>query len=607
MRRTVAALLGCLLMLSSSWSFALGSAAQQGAPQGAPTAPSEDSSQSSTSPSPASGPAADASSSQASSATASQANPGSTANSSATAAGPAAPQRNPYNPYRLYPDLAPPVPAAPPPIDESQVTLGTGQLPAGDLPQTESSDTSLFGSLPDLGGPADATISRGEESEVGQMLIKQVRDAHMLLDDPEVKDYLQGLGMRLASEAHDPDQQFHYECMKDPQINSFATFGGYIFIYTGLILITQNEAELAAVMAHETGHVVQRHIARDLLAQSHMSIANIAAMLAAVAIGVAGRGNNGEAAEGAMAMAQAVEFQKSINFTRGEEIEADYVGIHLLAAAGFDPYEMAAMFEQLGQTEGLQGGEIPAILQDHPVTPERIAAARARAAQFPRLAHYSESQSYAFIKERVRVLSATADDHVAEYYARLSAARPLTPAERYGQALVQMQDGQAALAVGTLRELRNRYPELVLLYSALGQALAGAGQMHAALAEFNEAEELFPRNVPLTVHYAETLMKAGKPQQAHQVLLDLFNLVDPTPPQIQLTALAANAAGDTADAYYYMGEYNLANGDLGLANQELELALRMPHLSNVQRERYRALLLQVREWMREQQQARHGG
>jgi predicted Zn-dependent protease len=493
-------------------------------------------------------------------------------------------------------------------VNESQVTLGTATLPPTDLPQTESTDTSLFGSLPDLGGPAEVTLSRADEAQIGQMVLKQIRDAHLLLDDPEVKDYLQGLGMRLASEAHDPDQQFHYECLNDPEINSFATFGGYVFMFTGLILLTQNEAELAAVMAHETGHVVQRHIARDILEQSHMSVATIAGMLAAIAIGVAARGaGSGEAAEGAMAITQATAFQKGINFTRSEEIEADYVGIQLLAAAGFDPYEMAGMFEQLQQSEGLQGSEIPAILQDHPVSPERIAAARERAGQFQRLPHYVESQSYAFIKERVRVLAATPDEHIERYYPDIRAARPLTPAERYGEALVQMQTGQAAAAVATLRELQDEYPQLVLLYSALGQALAAAGRNQAAVAQFAMAERLFPRNVPLTVHYAEVLMKIGEPQQAHQLLLDLFNLVEPTPPQIQLTALAASAAGDNGDAYYYMGQYNLANGELGLANQELELALRVPHLSNVQRERFRALLEQVRGYLREEQQSRHGG
>jgi predicted Zn-dependent protease len=331
-------------------------------------------------------------------------------------------------------------------------------------------------------------------------------------------------------------------------------------------------------------------------------------MLAAILIGVAGRGSpgSGEAMEGALAMANATALQKSINYTRSQEIEADYVGIQLLAAAGFDPREMAAMFEELAQSQGLDGNEIPALLQDHPVTPERLAAARVRAAQFARLDRYGESEDYAFIKERVRVLSAAPEQHISQYYADLRANRSLTPAERYGEALAQIQSGRAAAAVPALRALQAQYPELIMLYTAVGQALASAGQQQAAQAQFAQAEQLFPRNVPLTVHYAEELVAAKQPGQAHALLLDLFNNVDPTPPQIQLTAQAASAAGDTGDAYYYMAQYNLANGQLGLANQELELALASPQLSNVQRERFRAQLLQVRDWMREQQASRRG-
>ncbi|HEX4052124.1 MAG TPA: M48 family metalloprotease [Steroidobacteraceae bacterium] len=518
----------------------------------------------------------------------------------------------PYGPYGDQP--AHPAPAQPGAAagttlpDPAAAALGNSALSSA-VPQTETADTSLFGTLPDLGGPAYAMITRSDEDQIGQMIVAEIRNAHLLLEDPEVDDYLQQLGMRLASQAHDENQSFHYRCMNDDEINSFATFGGNVFMFTGLILQTRSEGELAAVMAHETGHVVQRHMARAVEAESHLSLVSTAAMLAAVLIGVASRGNPGagEASEGAMAMAQATAFQKSINFTRSEESEADYVGIQLLAAAGFDPAQMANMFETLAQSEGLDGNEIPAILQNHPVTPERLAAARARAAQFPRLARYSESEDYAFIKERVRVLSATPEQRIDQYYANLRVNRPLTAAERYGEALTQIQDGRAAAAVPTLQALQGQYPELIMLYSALGQAYATAGQERAARAQFAQAERLFPRNVPLTVHYAEMLIKNGKPDQAHALLLDLFNNVDPTPPQIQLTAQAASAAGDTGDAYYYMAQYNLANGELGLANQELELALATPQLSNVQRERFRAQLLQVRDWMREQQQARHGG
>jgi predicted Zn-dependent protease len=518
----------------------------------------------------------------------------------------------PYGPYGDQPahpaPARPPAPASTSPPDPAAAALGNPAL-SGALPQTVTADTGLFGTLPDLGGPAYARVTRSDEDQIGQMIVAEIRNAHLLLEDPEVDDYLQQLGMRLASQAHDENQSFHYRCMNDDEINSFATFGGNVFMFTGLILQTRSEGELAAVMAHETGHVVQRHMARAVEAESHMSLTSTAAMLAAVLIGVAGHGNPGsdEAMEGAMAMAQATAFQKSINFTRSEESEADYVGIQLLSAAGFDPQEMANMFETLAQSEGLEGNEIPAILQNHPVTPERLAAARERAAQFPRLAHYGESEDYAFIKERVRVLSATPEQRIDQYYANLRANRPLTAAERYGEALTQIRDDRAGAAVPTLRALQAQYPGLIMLYTALGQAYAAAGQERSARAQFVESERLFPRNVPLTVHYAEMLIKNGQPDQAHALLLDLFNNVDPTPPQIQLTAQAASAAGDTGDAYYYMAQYNLANGELGLANQELELALATPQLSTVQRERFRAQLLQVRDWMREQQQARHGG
>ena len=484
--------------------------------------------------------------------------------------------------------------------------VATSNSPAPSPSYGLAGNSSLLGSLPDLSGPAYSYVTRTDQMQIGRMITKEIRDANLLIEDPEITDYLQTLGLKLASQAHDDQQTFTYHCMRG-EINAFATFGGNIFVFSNLILATKNEAELASVMAHETGHVVQRHMERELQARSRMSIASTAALLAGILMAAAARGNNGEGMEGALAMSQAIAMQQQINYTRTQEIEADYIGIQLLSGAGYDPYEMAAFFEELQRAYGMEMAEIPALLQDHPVTVERIAAARARAAELPRPHSSVESQSYPFIRERVRVLAAPPDASIQQYYATLSRHRALTAAERYGQALIQMQNGSAATAVPTLRALQTQYPDLILLYSALGEALEAAGHHQESLALFADSERLFPRNAPLTIHYAETLMRAGQPQQAHQLLLDLFNNVEPTPSQIFLTAQAANAADDSGDAYYYMCEYNLENGDLALANQELELALSSPKLTNVQRERFRARLLQVREWMREQQQSRRGG
>ena len=83
--------------------------------------------------------------------------------------------------------------------------------------------------------------------------------------------------------------------------------------------------------------------------------------------------------------------------------------------------------------------------------------------------------------------------------------------------------------------------------------------------------------------------------QLREILLDLFNTVPPTPEQARLTALAANAAGDVADSYFYMSEYHLMSGDLPLAMNQLQLALAVPKISEVQRARFEARLEEVQQ------------
>ncbi len=115
---------------------------------------------------------------------------------------------------------------------------------------------------------------------------------------------------------------------------------------------------------------------------------------------------------------------------------------------------------------------------------------------------------------------------------------------------------------------------------------------------------LFPRNVPLTVHYAEALLANGDPKKAHGILLDLLNNVPPTAQQVRLIALAASAAGDTAEAHYYMAELHLIKGDATMAADQLRLALSIPGLNSVQTARFSARLEQIQEWVDKEQKAR---
>jgi predicted Zn-dependent protease len=447
--------------------------------------------------------------------------------------------------------------------------------------------------LPDLGSPSAAVLSQTDEYRLGAMVAKELRDQNGLLEDPEVSEYINGIGQRLASQSAMGGQNFHYFVVRDTSINAFAVTGGYVFINAGLILASSTESELAGVMAHETAHITQHHIARMLADQSKQSLATAAMMIGAILLGAMG---GGQAAEGALAATQGMAVQHQINFTRDNEWEADRVGIGYLAGAGFDPYGMGSMFELMARHQGLAATYIPAMLIDHPMDSDRIAEQRARASQFPPV-KFQDSLSYELIRERVRVLTATGDTDLAAQYAAKIAHGGDNLGNRYGEALALMNSERADEAVKILTPLVQQHEGLTLLHAALGQAQQKAGHMKEALATFQRADELFPRNVPVTVRYAEALMAAGRAGEAHNRLLDLFNNVPPTPDQIRLTALAASAAGDPGDAYFYMGEYEIANGDLMLAVQQLQLALASPHISQIQRQRYQARLDEVRDFL----------
>lgn len=449
--------------------------------------------------------------------------------------------------------------------------------------------------LPDIGNPVAATITVDEERQIGEMITKQLRDQGAVIDDPEVDEYVQSLGLRLASQASDPaTRHFQYFTVKEPGINAFAIFGGYIFCNYGTILASGNESELASVLAHETAHVTQRHLARAVNAESHQGIEQAATILGAILIGVLA-GGNGQAMEGAIVAAQSANVQRQINFTRTQEYEADRVGIGFLASAGFDPNAMANFFEHMARIEGLNNAWVPEMLRDHPVSANRVAEARARAAQYERRRPV-QSVSYGLIKERLRVITSPREE-LLHQYDQLYTNRELDLDKSYGKALTLMAVGRPAEAVTILQPLVAHHQGVTLLHDAYGQALVQAKETQQGLTEFETALKLFPRNVPLTVRYAEALMSAGRARDAHIALLDLFNNVEPTPPQIQLTAQAASAAGDAGDAYYYMSEYNIANGELSLSVQQLQLALNAPNLTVVQRERYQARLDEIRDYL----------
>jgi predicted Zn-dependent protease len=448
--------------------------------------------------------------------------------------------------------------------------------------------------LPDLGSPATAAVSLEEEFQVGQSWARQMRAQGIVLEDPEVTDYIQQLGHSLSSHAEEGQHQFNYAVVRDPTINAFAMPGGFIMINSGLFLVSTNENELAGVLAHETAHVTQRHLVRGMIDQTHTGLLATAAMLAAIVLGATAGKGDPSVMEGAILGAQSAAIQHQINYTRTQEFEADRIGIGTMAAAGYDPLGMATMFTEL-ERNSPSPDRIKAIefLIDHPLSAERVAEARNRAQQIGRIRH-EDSLSYLLTRERLRSL--VGNPQVArEYYANLEKnGGGLNLEQRYGKAVADIAAGKPALAIPDLQALLLEYPRVTQFYGALGQAYLANGQLKESQAVLEKGLALFPRNAPVTIRLAETLMRAGDNKRAQLILDDLFNQVEPTPNQAKLIAKAANDAGNVADSYYYMADYYLMNGDLLQASNQLALALGVTDLNPIQRARISAMLEEVR-------------
>lgn len=452
--------------------------------------------------------------------------------------------------------------------------------------------------LPDMGSPADGLLSIGIEAQLGRQVYMDLVRSGTVISDPEMQEYIQGVGMRLVANAKIKEgQTFHFFFVDNPVINAFALPGGYIGVHTGLLLATKNESELAGVLAHEISHVTQRHISRAVFANQRASTVNLAAMLGAILVGVAAGADPGMI-QGAVGITQGLAMEQQISFTRSNEAEADRVAMEVLANSGFNTLAMPAFFETMSRRTGSSLNRAPEFLLTHPVTTDRMAETRERARNYP-VVEVNDTSEYKVARARARLVTSRRPEQALEYFAKQE-QQPGARGDfelRYGAALAMLDLNQYRSAAAILGELLDDYEEIIPLHSAYADAQLMLGNRAAAMDVYENAMRLFPRNVPLTVRYAESLLRVGEAQRAHDTLLDLLNQVPPTLEQIRLIAVAADKAGDAGNTHYYMAEYQAMSGNLKLAIEQLVLALGTGNLDSVERARLEARLAQFQSYL----------
>ncbi len=169
-----------------------------------------------------------------------------------------------------------------------------------------------------------------------------------------LEDYIATLGKRLASRQLAGDFPYAFTLLHDKQVNAFALPGGPVFVFTGLLTFADNEAQVAGVLAHEISHVALRHGTNQL---SKTELFQLPALFAGAALG---SGSLGQIVDAGLGVGLNGLF---LRYSRNDESDADAFGARIMAAAGYNPIEMARFFEKL---EHRQNSDIPEFLSDHP-------------------------------------------------------------------------------------------------------------------------------------------------------------------------------------------------------------------------------------------------
>lgn len=441
--------------------------------------------------------------------------------------------------------------------------VASGLLLASLLPTTGGA-VDDYG-LPQL-GTSGAGAANAEEYRLGRAWLRQFRARAPSWQDPIAQDYLESVISRLLPHSGLADNRTTATLVDSRLLNAFAVPGGVIGVNSGLFAFAEEEDAFASVIAHELGHLSQRHYARQVARAEQTQVPAMAAMLAGMLIAA---GGGGDAGIGMAMGSQAAMIQDQLAYSRRFEQEADRVGLQAMARAGYDPGAMVSMFRSMQRMASLQGGNPPEFLLTHPVTESRITDTEARASQFSATNSRDTGPRYDLV--RARALLAIHRSDLSQAAARLAQSSPDDEVTRYLDALIAAERGDHAGAIASLDRLANELPDLPMIPVSAAEVAFDAGSYDDAIERSRRVLRLMPDYAPASRLLGEALLQRD-PDEAFRVLRDLSERRQEDPQVFALLAEAAGRSGRDAWGHLARAEHLQLTGRMDSAIRQLQVA-----------------------------------
>jgi beta-barrel assembly-enhancing protease len=394
-------------------------------------------------------------------------------------------------------------------------------------------------------------LTLDEERKYGRETFVEIAGSAPLFYDPFTSLYIESMRRKLESAANPPFPMV-VTVIDSSEANAFATFGGYVYITTGLIGMTYKEEELAGVMAHEFAHIERRHISKRMEKQKYLNAAMFGTMLLSLLIG--GAQAKGAVLTTGMGAAQAL----SLKYSREDEEEADKAGAEFAYKAGYGGLGTADFLKNLRAT----GGDkvLPQYLLTHPYHEERIIRIEATWAgrgATSRDAFFPYAATRTLIHQKVIKLGG--QDFMINRYTK----NPGDPVAAYGAALVYMSKGETDKALDLVRAMESPYRKELL------------GEMLVNAQRYDEAVSLL-RDDPTSVgqyFLARAYEGQGRGEEAIDVLTGLTPYAPAFPEIYRRLGLLAGRTGQEAKGFEYLGRYYVEIGRYDAAKTNLEKAV----------------------------------
>lgn len=358
--------------------------------------------------------------------------------------------------------------------------------------------------IPARSGFGEFTIR--DEIELARKFDLIIETRFPVIDDTQIKGYIQSLVDRIVKAM--PPQPFPIKVtvVKNGALNAFASAGGHITVFTGLIAHLEGEDELASVIAHELAHVSERHIAKSIEKSQLIGVGSLLGILAGVLVGSQGGGDNANAVVlGTVAGAQAMQ----LKYTRENEKDADQYGLGYLVEAGFAPSGMTAAFDKIRKMQWLAGGgDVPSYLSTHPGMDDRLTYMQDRIARLPVSVRTRKTDNSRYERVKTLVQAWYTDANTAKALF-VSPAKPSPCLAILGEAIALSRLRQAEEATTRFDQALACNPGDPLWKREYGRFAFEYGSLSAAVAALQEAVLKDPSDLFALFFYSRALAEQG--------------------------------------------------------------------------------------------------